>query len=111
EALVRSARLYLFDAAGRVRDDVLAGRGAAIGGGGPGGLAAWHAGASAAPAVGLVFFTGGATPPYTTSPIAGGFRDVHAITLHIGVHPRNLESVGQVLYGLEPKIPPGLLAF
>jgi alkylation response protein AidB-like acyl-CoA dehydrogenase len=111
EALVRAARLYLFDAAGRVWDDVLAGRGASIEARAQVRLATWHAVTSAVGAVDLVYLTGGATSLYATCPIERAFRDVHAITQHIGVHPRNLESVGQVLYGLEPKIPPGLLAF
>jgi hypothetical protein len=33
------------------------------------------------------------------------FRDVHAITLHIGVHPRVMETTGRVLFGLEPDTP------
>jgi hypothetical protein len=31
--------------------------------------------------------------------------DVHAITLHIGVHPRVMETTGRVLLGLEPDTP------
>lgn len=59
-------------------------------------------------AVDLVYLTGGATSLYASCPIERAFRDVHAITQHVGVHPRTLEAVGQVLYGLEPEIAPGL---
>jgi hypothetical protein len=30
---------------------------------------------------------------------------VHAITQHIGVHPRTLETAGRILFGLEPDVP------
>jgi hypothetical protein len=33
------------------------------------------------------------------------FADVHAMTQHIGVHPRVMHSIGRVLFGLEPDIP------
>lgn len=63
---------------------------------------------SAVQAVDLVYLTGGATSLYATCPIERAFRDVHAITQHHGVQPRGLESVGQVLFGLEPEIIPGI---
>ena len=108
EALVRSARLYLFDAIGRVWEDVLAGGEASIEARAQARLATWHAVVSAVQAVDLVYLTGGATSLYATCPIERAFRDVHAITQHIGVHPRGLEVVGQVLYGLEPEFVPGI---
>ena len=111
EALVRAARLYLFDAVGRVWDEVLAGREPPIGARAQARLAAGHAVASAVQAVDLVYLTGGATSLYATCPIERAFRDAHAITQHIAVHPRGLEAVGQVLYGLEPEPPPGIPPF
>lgn len=111
EALVRSARLYLFDAIDRVWAEVLAGGEASIEARAQVRLATGHAVASAAEAVDLVQLTGGATSLYATCPIERAFRDVHAITQHIGVHPRGLEAVGQVLYGLEPESAPGIPLF
>ena len=72
-------------------------------------LASWHAVTSACQAVDLVYLTGGATSLYESCPIERAFRDVHAITQHIGVHPRLLETAGRVLFGVEPDVPPLML--
>jgi alkylation response protein AidB-like acyl-CoA dehydrogenase len=105
EALVCSARLFLFDTVEQVWHDVLAGREATVEARAQGRLASWHAVTSACQAVDLVYLTGGATSLYATCPIERAFRDVHAITQHIGVQPRVLETTGRVLFGLEPDIP------
>ena len=105
EALVCSARLFLFDAVERVWRDVVAGREAPVEARAHGRLATWHAVTSACEAVDLVYLAGGATSLYATCPIERAFRDVHAITQHIGVHPRYLETTGRVLFGLEPDVP------
>jgi indole-3-acetate monooxygenase len=67
-------------------------------------LASWHAVTSAVQAVDLIYLTGGATSLYATCPIERAFRDVHAVSQHIGVHPRNLET-GRLLFGLKPDTP------
>ncbi len=105
EALVCSARLFLFDTVERVWHDVLAGREATVEARAQGRLASWHAVTSACQAVDLVYLTGGATSLYATCSIERAFRDVHAITQHIGVQPRILETTGRVLFGLEPDVP------
>ena len=105
EALVSSARLFLFDTLERVCHDVLAGCEATVEARVLGRLASWHAVTSACQAVDLVYLTGGATSLYESCPIERAFRDVHAITQHIGVHPRLLETTGRVLFGLEPDVP------
>jgi indole-3-acetate monooxygenase len=111
DALVRSARLYLFHAVAQVWDDVLAGRDPSIESRAQVRLAAWHAVTSAVRAVDLVYLTGGATSLYASCPIERAFRDVHAFTQHLAVHPRGLELIGQVLYGLEPEFAPGRPGF
>jgi alkylation response protein AidB-like acyl-CoA dehydrogenase len=106
EALVRSARLFLLDSVRRLWIDVLQDREATMEGRGLVRLANWHAVASAVQAVDLVYLTGGATSLYATSPLDRAFRDVHAITQHIGVHPRLLETTGRILFGLGADVPP-----
>src|SRR5499426_2931786 len=105
QALVRSARLFLADATRLLWDDVLAAREATVQKRAEVRLATWHAVTSAVQAVDLVYLTGGATSLYVTCPIERAFRDVHAITQHIGIHPRGLETTGRVLFGLPPDVP------
>ena len=105
EALIRSARLFLFDAASGLWSSLEAGHDATIASRAHLRLATSHAVSSAAQALDLIYTTGGATSLYATCPIEGAFRDVHAIKQHIGVHPRILETTGRVLFGLDPDIP------
>jgi alkylation response protein AidB-like acyl-CoA dehydrogenase len=105
EALVRSARLFLFDSANNLWDEMLAVGKPSAENLSEVRLASVHAVTSAAQAVDLVYITGGTTSLYKSFPIERAFRDVHAITQHIGAHPRNLESAGKVLFGLEPDPP------
>jgi indole-3-acetate monooxygenase len=105
EALVGSARAFLFETVGRLWNSVLAGRGATTAERIAVRLASSHAVASGAQAVDLVYLTGGATSLYASSGLERAFRDVHAITQHIAVHPRVMETAGRVLFGLEPDVP------
>ena len=105
ESLVRSARLFLFNSLERLWDAVCATGAPPMEQRAEVRLAASHAVASAVQAVDLVYVGAGATSLYTSSPLERAFRDVHAITQHIGVHPRVMESTGRVLFGLEPDTP------
>jgi len=105
EVLVGSARLFVFATISRLWDDVMAGREATMPARAQVRLASWHAVTSATQAVDLIYLTGGATSLYATCPLERAFRDVHAMTQHIAVHPRILETAGRVLFGLEPEIP------
>jgi len=68
-------------------------------------LASSHGLTSAVQAGDLAYLTAGATSLYASAPLEGAFRDVHAMTQHIAVHPRVLETAGRVLFGLEPELP------
>jgi len=105
EALVRAARLYLFDSVDRLWRTLLATGTAPMAMRADARMAASHAVFSAAKAVDLMHAAAGATALYTSSPLERAFRDVHAITQHIGVHSRVMESTGRVLFGLEPDTP------
>ena len=101
EALVRSARLFLFDSLNQLWTNLLATGEVSMEARALVRLAASHAVNSAVQAVDLMYVAGGASSLYVTCPLERSFRDVHAMTQHIGVHPRVMQSTGRVLFGLE----------
>jgi alkylation response protein AidB-like acyl-CoA dehydrogenase len=105
EALVRSARLFLFDSVQQLWTTLLATGKVTIEARAHARLAASHAVASAVGAVDLMYVAGGASSLYASCPLERAFRDVHAMTQHIGVHPRVMQSTGRVLFGLESDTP------
>jgi alkylation response protein AidB-like acyl-CoA dehydrogenase len=105
EMLVRAARLFLFDSVERLSNALLATGEATLAARANVRLATSHAVSSAVQAVDLLHVGAGANSMYVGCPLERAFRDVHAITLHIGVHPRVMESTGRVLFGLEPDTP------
>jgi hypothetical protein len=52
-----------------------------------------------------MYVAGGASSLYASCPLERAFRDVHAMTQHIGVHPRVMQSTGRVLLGLDSDTP------
>ena len=105
EALVRSARLFLFDSLDQLWSQLLATGEVTMEARGLARLAASHAVSSAVQAVDLMYVAGGASSIYVSCPLERAFRDVHVMTQHIGVHPRVMHSTGRVLFGLEPDTP------
>jgi alkylation response protein AidB-like acyl-CoA dehydrogenase len=105
EALVRSARLFLFDTLERLWRPLIATGEVTMEARAHVRLAASHAVSSAVQAVDLLYIGAGASALYTNCPLERAFRDVHAITQHIGVNPRVMETTGRVLFGLEPDTP------
>jgi indole-3-acetate monooxygenase len=105
EALVRSARLFLFDSLDRLWSTVVATGEAPMEGRAHVRLAASHAVSSAVQAIDLLYLGAGGSSIYASCPLERAFRDVHTITQHIGVHPRVMETTGRVLFGLEPDTP------
>jgi alkylation response protein AidB-like acyl-CoA dehydrogenase len=105
ESLVASARLFLYDSVERLWRTLLATGEVSWQARAEARLAASHAVGSAVQAVDLLYLGAGATSLYAACPLERAFRDVHAITLHIGVHPRVMESTGRVLLGLASDTP------
>ena len=105
ESLVRSARLFLFDSLNRLWRTLIATGEVTMEARAHARLAATHAVSSAVQAVDLMYVAGGASSLYTTCLLERAFRDVHAMTQHIGVHPRVMQTTGRVLFGLEPDTP------
>jgi indole-3-acetate monooxygenase len=105
EALVRSARLFLFDSLDQLWTKLLATGEVTMGARALARLAASHAVSSAVQAVDLMYVAGGASSIYVSCPLERAFRDVHIITQHIGAHPRVMHSTGRVLFGLESDTP------
>lgn len=105
EALVRSARLFLFDSVDQLWAHLLATGEVTMEARAQARLAASHAVASAVQAVDLMYVAGGGSSIYVSCPLERAFRDVHVMTQHIGVHPRVMHSTGRVLFGLESDTP------
>ena len=101
EALLRSARAFLFDAIG---DAWQAARGTgaiSIAQRATLRLAATHATTSAAKVVDLMYNAGGGTSIYATSPLQRLFRDIHVVTQHMMVAPPTLELTGRLFLGID----------
>jgi alkylation response protein AidB-like acyl-CoA dehydrogenase len=99
EALVRSARLFLFDTY-RMRDEwALSGQRTeeqrALGQ-----LAVVNAGDAAAEAVDLVYLAAGSSAVYRGSKLERTFRDIHTLTQHAGASHLGYEQVGRHFLGL-----------
>jgi indole-3-acetate monooxygenase len=105
EALVRSARLFLFDSLERLWNIVIATGEAPLEERTHVRLATSHAVSSAVQAIDLLYIAAGASSLYTSCPLERAFRDVHAMALHIAVQPRVMVTTGRVLFGLEPDTP------
>jgi alkylation response protein AidB-like acyl-CoA dehydrogenase len=105
ESLVRAARLFLLDSLDRLWSTLIVTSEVTMEARAHARLAASYAVASAVQAVDLLYLGAGASSLYVGCPLERAFRDVHAITLHIGVHPRVMETTGRVLFGLEPDTP------
>jgi alkylation response protein AidB-like acyl-CoA dehydrogenase len=105
ESLVRSARLFLLDTLESLWRPLITTGEVTMEARGQVRLAASHTVNSAVQAIDLLYLGAGASALYTSCPLERAFRDVHAITQHIGVHPRVMETTGRVLFGLEPDTP------
>jgi alkylation response protein AidB-like acyl-CoA dehydrogenase len=101
EALLRSARAFLFDAIGDAWRAAQGTRTISVAQRGLLRLAATHAVTSAAKAVDLMYNAGGGTSVYATSPLQRQFRDIHVVTQHMMVAPPTYELSGRLFLGMD----------
>ncbi len=101
EALLCSARAFLFDATRDIWRTVTAGNAATLPQRAAARLAASHAAFASAQAVDLLFNAAGGTALYAHNPIERCFRDVHATTQHVATNATNFENGGRVLLGVD----------
>lgn len=102
EALLRSARAFLFETVAAAWQSALAGAATTFEQRLMMRLAATHMAITAAQVVDLMYNAGGATSIYTRSPLERCFRDVHVATQHAQVMAVNFETAGQVFLGMTP---------
>jgi alkylation response protein AidB-like acyl-CoA dehydrogenase len=68
-------------------------------------LASSHAAQEAAVAVRLVHTAAGTSGIRNEFPFARHFRNIHSVTQHAFISPSRFESVGQLMFGLQPEWP------
>ena len=105
EATVRAARLFLFDALAEVCAAAQREEGANLGQRAIVRLACVHATQAAARAVDLCYEAAGTTSLFTANRLNRLWRDAHAATQHVVLAYTGYETVGRVLFGLEPDTP------
>lgn len=101
DALLGSGRAFLLDEIARCWELAEAGEPVSIERRARLRLAIVNAATQAAAAVDLAYNVGGATSVLVSSPLQRCFRDVHAVTQHIMVAPRVLETLGRIRLGVE----------
>ncbi len=101
EALLRSARAFLFDAIGAAWRTALGDGSISLAQRSLLRLAATHAATSAAKVVDLMYNAGGGTSVYATSPLQRQFRDIHVVTQHMMVAPPTYELTGRLFLGID----------
>jgi len=100
EALLRSARTFLYEIVGEVWDAVVAGDEISTSQRALLRLAATQATTNAAQAIDLMYHAAGTSAIWASSPLQRYFRDVHVLTQHAVVAAPLYEVIGRVFLGL-----------
>lgn len=103
EALVRSARAFFREVAATSWQAVVAGQALTENDQALVQLASVHATAAAARAVDLLYESAGTTPLFIQDALGRCWRDVHAVTQHVSVSPRQYRDAGRRLLAGEPQ--------
>jgi alkylation response protein AidB-like acyl-CoA dehydrogenase len=101
EALLRSARAFLFDAIGDAWRAAQSAGAISLAQRAVLRLAATHAVSSTAKVVDLMYNAGGGTSVYATSPLQRHFRDIHVVTQHMMVASPTYEVTGRLFLGID----------
>jgi indole-3-acetate monooxygenase len=104
EALLRSARAWLFEAVGQAWEAAQRNAEMSLQHRATLRLAATHATASAARVVDLMYSAGGGTSVYATCPLQRQFRDIHVATQHMMVGEPTYELTGRVFLGIDTDV-------
>jgi len=105
EAKLGASRAFLFNTFEEAWQDAVAGKPISVALKGRMQLAMTHAALECAKAVSLIHEVAGASGIREEQPFERHFRDIHVITQHGFTNASKLESVGQILLGLEPEWP------
>ena len=102
EAVLRSARAWLYDTVEEAWAEVQAGREVAVQHTALMRLARANTLTASVQAVDLMFAAAGGSAVYASHPIERCFRDVHVVAQHTALNPSNYEICGRVMLGLPP---------
>ena len=105
EALVGSARAYLYDILAQVWAKITAGEPLTTELRARFRLACTNAATASVAAADLVYRAGGTDSIYTSSPAERFFRDAHTVAAHVAMRPSSVADGGALLLGQEPRIP------
>ena len=105
EALVGSARAYLYDTLAQVWAKITASEPLSSELRARFRLACTNAGTASVDAVDRVYRAGGTDSVYTSSPVERLFRDVHTVAAHVAMRPSTFADGGALLLGERPNMP------
>jgi alkylation response protein AidB-like acyl-CoA dehydrogenase len=105
EALVQSARAWLYGSITQAWNDAQAGREIDVRQTALLRLARINAVTASLQAVDLMYAAAAGTAVYSKSPLDRCFRDVHVAAQHVSIHPSNYELCGRIMLGLPPDRP------
>jgi indole-3-acetate monooxygenase len=105
EALLGSARAFVFDVLEDIWSSLTAGKTVSARQQALYRLAICHAYEAGVEAVTLMFKTASGTALYATHPLDRWFRDIHTASQHFVVSAKIAEAAGRVMVGLRPGVP------